>query len=193
MKKDPANGYESVAREFIAHRSQSTVGADKVRLWAQTLKPNATILDLGCGNGIPITKTLVQEGHTLYGVDASPTLVQSFREHFPDVPVACEPVESSDFFSRTFDGVIAWGLMFLLDENAQSELIHRVVNILKPGGQFLFTSPKQACRWTDVMAGATSRSLGAEEYERILSSAGLSLIDQYIDEGENYYYVARQT
>lgn len=192
MKNDPTNGYEAIARDFIAYRRKSAIGAEPVRLWAHALVPGATILDLGCGNGIPITEALVKDGYILYGIDASPTLIASYREHFPDLTVACEPVEITDFFDRKFDGVVAWGLMFLLSEGVQSELIHRVSTILNPGGQFLFTSPEQVGTWTDVLTGVESRSLGAEKYTRILSSAGLSLVGNCTDEGENYYYVAKK-
>lgn len=192
MKNDPANGYEAIARDFIAYRRKSAIGAESVRSWAHTLVPKATILDLGCGNGIPITEALVKDGHNLYGIDASPTLITSYREHFPDLTVACEPVETTNFFDRKYDGVVAWGLMFLLSEDAQSGLIHRVSTILNTGGQFLFTSPEQVCTWTDVLAGVESRSLGAAKYKRILSSAGLSLIGNCIDEGDNYYYFAKK-
>ena len=68
------------------------------------------MLDLGCGHGAPISRVLLEEGLDLYAIDASPKLVDAFREHFPQVPVRCEPVEESDFFGRRFDGVIAWGL-----------------------------------------------------------------------------------
>ena len=192
MKNDPTNGYEAIARDFIAYRKRSAIGAETVRSWAHTLVPKATILDLGCGNGIPITESLVNEGHILYGIDASPTLIKSYRENFPTLTAVCEPVETSDYFNRKFDGVIAWGLMFLLSESVQSELIHRVSSILNPGGQFLFTSPEQVCTWIDGLSRAESRSLGAQKYNRILSSAGILPIDNYIDEGENYYYVARK-
>ena len=126
MKIDPAGAYEAIAQDFIAHRSKSTIGTEAVRAWARTLIPESEILDLGCGNGMPITEALVKDGYTPYGIDASPTLIASYREHFPELTVACEHVEKSDYFRRKFDGVIAWGLMFLSSESAQSELIHRV-------------------------------------------------------------------
>ena len=192
MKIDPTNGYEAIARDFIAYRSKSTIGAEAVRSWARTLMPKAVILDLGCGNGIPITEALVQDGYALYGIDSSPTLISSYRENFPDLRVACEPIERSSYFHRKFDGVVAWGLIFLLSETVQSEIIHRVSNILNPGGQFLFTSPEKSCTWTDSMTGIESRSLGAEKYRQILSSAELSLVGNDTDEGDNYYYYAKK-
>lgn len=107
MKNDYTNGYEAVAQDFIAYRRNSAIDAETVRSWANTLVPDASILDLRCGNGIPITETLVKEGYTLYGIDASPTLIKSYRENFPALSAACEPVETSDYFNRKFDGVIA--------------------------------------------------------------------------------------
>jgi hypothetical protein len=42
------------------------------------------------------------------------------------------------------------------------------------------------------MAGVESRSLGAEKYKGIFSSAGLSLIGNNTDEGDNYYYYTKK-
>ena len=192
MIKDPSNGYEGIAQDYISYRSKSTIGVEAVRIWAHTLKSNATILDLGCGNGIPITKALVDDGYSLHGIDASQTLIESYRKNFPDLPAACEPVETSAFFNKRFDGVVAWGLIFLLSENDQIQLIHSVSKILITGGQFLFTSPEEVCTWTDNMTGLESRSLGAERYKGILYSAGLSFTGDYVDEGDNYYYYAQK-
>lgn len=192
MKNDPTNGYETAAQDYIANRRNSTIGVEPVRSWAHTLVPEASILDIGCGNGIPITEALAKDNYILYGIDSSPTLVASYRKHFPELNVACESVETSDFFNRKFDGVVACGLMFLLSESAQSDLIHRVSTILNREGQFLFTSPEQVCTWTDTLTGVESRSLGATKYKHILSSARLSLISNFTDEGENYYYISKK-
>ncbi len=52
-EKDPSNGYEAVATEFIAVRQQSGVGVATVRAWGRSLPQGATILDLACGFGVP--------------------------------------------------------------------------------------------------------------------------------------------
>src|SRR5262249_41916013 len=66
--------------------------------------------------------------------------VQAFRRNLPNVSVICEAVEDSTFFDRTFDGVVAWGLIFLLPAEAQRHLIRRIAGILVPGGRLLFTA-----------------------------------------------------
>ena len=186
---DSSNGYEDLALEFMSRRS-STIGASTVREWARTLTPGSSILELGCGHGVPISQALIQEGLAVYGVDASPTLLAAHRERFPAVHTACESVEDSAFFGRSFDGAVAWGLMFLLPPGTQSTLIRKVAGALNPRGAFLFTSPRQVCAWADSLTGRESTSLGADEYRRILADAGLSLVGEQLDEGDNHYYCA---
>lgn len=191
-KDDPSNGYEAIASEFMRRRGESNIGAATVRSWARTLSSGATILDLGCGHGIPFAMALIEDGFNVYGIDASPTLVSAFRSRFPHTPVTCGTVEASDFFARTFDGVLAIGLIFLLDAETQRGLIRKVAQALRLGGRFLFTAPKDACNWTDILTGRPSLSLGAEGYEAILSGAGLTVLDEYLDEGGNHYFDARK-
>ena len=188
---DRSNGYEGVAAEFLAGRGSTRsvgIGVTTVRAWARRLDRGATVLDVGCGPGFPMTSVLIDEGLAVWGVDGSPSFVAAFERRFPGVPVACEPVEESSFFGRRFDAVLSWGLMFLLPSDAQRALIRRFGEILEPGGRLLFTSPHQPISWHDAMTGQESRSLGGEEYRHLLATAGLTLLDEYEDEGENHYY-----
>lgn len=102
----------------------------------------------------------------------------------------CERVETSSFFGRRFDGVLAWGLVFLLPPDAQRRMIRRVRGALARGASFLFTAPAQACTWTDVLTGRESVSLGRAEYAAVLDGAGLQLVAEHEDEGGNHYYEA---
>lgn len=188
---DPSNGYEAVASEFMRRREQSIIGIATVQMWSRLLPRGGAILDLGCGSGVPISTTLHDDGFVVYGIDASASLTAAFRRRLPHAHVTCEAVEDSRFFGRTFDGVIAVGLMFLLPSDVQRDLIRKVAVALNPDGRFLFTSPTQLCAWTDVLTGQESRSLGAEEYKAAFSGAGLTLVGEYEDEGGNHYYDTR--
>lgn len=191
QRHDSSSGYDARAREFMLRRDPA-IGVATVRQWARALPPGGAVLDLGCGHGVPISQALIQEGFVVYGVDASPAMVAAFHERFPRAHVACEAVENSGLFGRTFDAVVAWGLLFLLAADAQAALIHRVASVLLPGSRFLFTSPEQACTWTDMLTGSQSISLGREGYRTILAAAGLELFAEHQDEGENHYYDARK-
>jgi SAM-dependent methyltransferase len=191
--EDGSNGYEAVATIYIAgrgtrSRAGDSIGAAVVKAWADAFPPGATVLDLGSGPGEPSTRILQEAGLTTYAVDASPTMVAAFRERFPDVPIERNTVEASEFFNRTFNGVLAWGLLFLLDPAAQTLVIEKVARALEPRGRFLFTAPRQPVEWSDAMTGRRSQSLGEQTYERLLRDAGLTLVADAQDEGENHYY-----
>jgi len=189
---DKSNGYEQIAPIFIKGRGQAVdgIGKSSVRKWAQTLPAKSVVLDLGCGTGIPVSMVLIDEGMTIYGVDASPTMVKAFQQNFPNNPVACEAVEDSLFFNRKFDAIIAWGLIFLLPGEVQKVVIQKVANGLKTGGKFLFTATGKRNEWRDAMTNQHSISLGPDRYEELLAASGLSLIEEFEDEGENHYFNA---
>jgi 2-polyprenyl-3-methyl-5-hydroxy-6-metoxy-1,4-benzoquinol methylase len=185
---DRSNGYEKHADTFIRSRNPR-IGLEVVREWASQFTRGSEVLELGCGHGV-ISEVLVEAGLTLFAVDASPTLLRAFQERFPDAQTECCTAEESTFFGRTFDGVVAWGLLFLLEEDAQRRVLAKVGEALRPDGRFLFTAPREAVEWIDVMTELPSRSLGAVEYERVLRGLGLEVSSGVTDEGGNYYYYA---
>jgi SAM-dependent methyltransferase len=187
---DPSNGYEECARAFIAARSN--VGASTVRAWADSLTPGASVLELGCGFGAPVSEALTSAGCDLWAVDAAPSLIAEFRRRHPHARVACEPVETSAFFGRTFDAAVAIGIVFLLAADVQRALLTRVSAVLVPGGRFLFTAPLQRCTWRDKLTGRLSVSLGDRAYREAIAAAGLSVVAEHVDDGNNHHYDCRR-
>jgi 2-polyprenyl-3-methyl-5-hydroxy-6-metoxy-1,4-benzoquinol methylase len=192
---DRSNGYEAVSAEFLQRRGRShdrsaAIGVAEVRNWARTLAPGSSVLDAGCGPGFPITVVLTEQGLRVFGVDAAPSFVAAFQRNLPATPILCEAVQDSRFFDRTFDAVLAMGLIFLLTVEEQRSLIHRFAEILVPGGRLLFTATAQPAVWNDAMTGLESVSLGGEGYRKLLEAAGFSVAGEYGDVGGNHYFDA---
>jgi 2-polyprenyl-3-methyl-5-hydroxy-6-metoxy-1,4-benzoquinol methylase len=186
--QDKSNGYEAIAEDFLRARNLR-IGPSTVRAWSRSLAPGAAVLDLGCGFGA-ISQVLLEDGFTVYGVDASQSMIRAFKERFPEAPADCAAVEDSVFFHRIFDAIVAWGLIFLLSPDTQQLLIRKAAKALQPGGRFLFTAPREAVTWKDGMTGLESISLGAPQYDELLQAEGLIVTGQDVDEGDNYYYFA---
>jgi SAM-dependent methyltransferase len=188
---DRSSGYEAVSQQFLARRGRASsvgIGVKEVRSWARSLPPGSSVLDLGCGPGFPITAVLVEEGLQVFAVDGAPTFVAAFQRNLPGIPILCEAVQDSSMFDRTFDAVLAWGLIFLLTAEDQHRLIRRFAEALAPGGRLLFTSTAQPAVWIDVMTDVESVSLGAEQYRKLLAEVGLTVACEYEDEGQNHYF-----
>jgi cyclopropane fatty-acyl-phospholipid synthase-like methyltransferase len=188
---DRSNGYEAIATWWIATRSP-TIGLQVVLDWARDLAAGAAILDLGCGDGVPMAVAVAEAGFDVHGVDASPTMIAGFREKLPGRNAECCAVEDSMFFHRTFDGVMSRGLIFLLKPEAQRALIAKVARTLNRAGRFLFTAPCQIGEWHDSGTGQLSVSLGREEYIRAIETNGLTVVGSAVDEGQNHYYLTQK-
>lgn len=195
---DHSNGYEAISAQWLAHRGSNTernraIGVAEVRRWAKTLPTGSSVIDVGCGPGFPLTAVLVEEGLRVYGLDAAPSFVAAFKRNLPGIPVTCASALQADCFGRTFDAVLAVGLVFLMAADDQARLLRKFAEILAPNGRLLFTAPLPPCTWIDQMTGIRSVSLGAEEYRRQLASWGFSMVTEFEDEGENHYFEARKT
>jgi 2-polyprenyl-3-methyl-5-hydroxy-6-metoxy-1,4-benzoquinol methylase len=157
---DRSRGYEAVAREYDRLRRAAGIGLKTIQAWAARLAPGATVLDIGCGSGVPIATELARLGFSVAGIDASPSLIAEFHRQVPGALWACEGVEESTFFGRRFDAILAVGLLFLLPEETQRTVIGKLGDALEPDGDLLFSAPREACEWIDVLTGRRSVSLG---------------------------------
>jgi len=167
------------------------IGPSNVREWSRRLHRDAAVLELACGHGV-VSQVLIEEGFAFYGIDASPTLLNALRGRFPGANLECALVEESDFFGRSFDAVVAWGLLFLLPAETQIAIIRKAAGALDAGGRLMFTAPAIEHSGSDATTGQDSVSLGRTAYLRAIEDAGLALEGEDSDIGDNHYYFARK-
>ncbi len=196
MAKDLADGevdaamrWDAIAPRFIEQAAVSTTGVAAVRSWVQGLVIGSSVLDVGCGPGSPRSDVLYDHGLQVWAIDASPRLIESYRRRHPEARVNCALIQTSPLFGRRFDGVFAWGLLFLLPPDQQRQVIARLGAALERGGRFLFTAPARACTWADLSTGQVSCSLGFAGYQDALQAQGIRVTETLVDEGMNHYFL----
>jgi SAM-dependent methyltransferase len=99
------------------------------------LKPDSTVLDIGCGRTAPNLVKLAAPGRTLYGVD-----VIDFTVSAPGLHLFSNDVRNmKDVPSNTVDLAYSRAVMEHLEqpEAAYAE----IARVLKPGGVYVFTTP----------------------------------------------------
>lgn len=182
--------YDQIADWYVAARNPE-VGIADLDDFADALPPDATVLDVGCGDGIPITQRLVRRGFDVVGLDSSAEMIARYRANFPDVPAQCGRVEDAAFRAGAFDAVVAWGVLFHLTEADQKDVIGKIGGWLKPGGRFLFTSGDVDGVTEGEMDGVTFRyvSLGRSGYRDAIKEAEMRLDDAHRDAWDNCVYV----
>lgn len=142
---DGSNGYEAVADIYIAGRGTrsrvgDSVGAAVVRAWADAFPSGASArsrFGSGCTEYTDPPRGRSQGVRHRRLTDDGRSIPQTVS----GVPIERSTVEGSAFFNRTFDGVLAWGLLFLLDPAAQALVIEKVARALESQARFLFTRP----------------------------------------------------
>jgi SAM-dependent methyltransferase len=189
--------YDLIADWYASQRIDAT-GVPEVTALVASLPPSASVLDVGCGNGLPLTRVLIDHGCKVLGVDSSPNMLEHFARNCPGVPAICAAIQDCDLDGRTFDATIMWGVMFHLPIEEQVKAIAKVASALKPGAVFLFTSgdeqgdpepfegePMNGVRFLYY-------SFGENGYRDVLLEHGLTLEQTAIDRGANKYYLARK-
>jgi ubiquinone/menaquinone biosynthesis C-methylase UbiE len=188
--------YDLIADWYPTDRGR-TIGVAEALALGAGLPAGSRILDLGCGNGVPITRALVDAGHRVVGLDGSAGMLARFGRNLPDTPVVRGDGRWLPFQHCCFDAAISWGMIFHLSRNDQATAIASVSRVLKPGAPFLFTAAEIDGAGeggiTGTMNGVTFPYYAVPSYRALVLDHGLVLVDVHDDPGVSTYYLARKS
>jgi SAM-dependent methyltransferase len=189
--------YDLISDWYRDDRS-SSIGVREARLAVASLAQGSRILDLGCGNGWPITDSLVAAGYRVVGLDSSWGMLQRFRLNLPNTPAVRGDSRACPFLDGVFDAAISWGILFHLEPRDQATTFGVVSRVLKPGAPFLFTAaeipdaPADDPGITGTMNGVTFRYYAVANYRRLIDGYGFEIEAVHDDPGVSTYYFARK-
>ena len=84
QKQFVALGYDKIADIYIDRFGRSSVRTAKLADLIAHLPAAASILDLGCGAGIPVARDHVERGFKVTGVDASSGQIERAQRNVPE-------------------------------------------------------------------------------------------------------------
>jgi ubiquinone/menaquinone biosynthesis C-methylase UbiE len=154
-----------------------TEGADKV-----VGNPSGRYLDLGCGSGnstLAIGQHLNSDGGAL-GIDTSLHALEIARKKGKFGGLENVSFQQGDmgkplpFESETFDGILANNSFYLVSDPRQTLI--EVMRLLKPGGVFLMTNPKEAASSYEIFKGhlAAMKEKYSSRFGRLIGGAVLA-------------------
>jgi len=104
------------------------------------LKPNDTILEIGCGIGSVVAE-LNGEGYDITGTDISGEAITYGLNKYGDIKLQVQPAEILQFEDQTFDVVLSFDLF---EHIAQVDRhISEVCRVLRKDGFYLFQTPNK--------------------------------------------------
>jgi len=189
--------YDLIAEWYRGDRSRS-IGVAEALKAVTPLARGSRILDLGCGNGSPITDALVTAGYRVVGIDSSRGMLERFRVNLPNTPAVRGDSRTCPFVDSVFDAAVSWGMLFHLEPRDQATTFAAVSRVLKPGAPFLFTAAEihdvkaDDPGITGTMNGVTFRYYAVADYRTLIGQHGFELENVYDDPGVSTYYFSRK-
>jgi SAM-dependent methyltransferase len=182
-------GYDALGARYSEWAAR-VEGDPRTRLLqelAERLEPGATVLDLGCGPGIPSTVWLAQF-FDVVGVDFSEVQLEQARCEIPSAIFVAADICEVDFPDCSFDAVTALYSLTHVPRERHAELFGRIAGWLRPGGWFLVSlSARGSEDWVGDWLGVDMFFSGwnAETNRRLLADVGLRLdVDEVVEMDE---------
>lgn len=94
----------------------------------------ASVLDLGCGTGVPTARAMTDEGHRVLGVDTSSKMRELARKQVPLAMLTKQDMRDATFPAGEFDAVSAYFSLMMLSRSDISLILGRIRTWLKPDG-----------------------------------------------------------
>ena len=176
--------YEKHAREWDADRRAADWND---RPWherfAASLRPGASVLDLGCGSGSPIAQYLVECGLRITGVDASPSLISLCRQRLPEQEWIVEDMRSLAL-ARRYDGVLAWDSFFHLKPDDQRRMFAIFSRHAADLAILMFNSGPDYGEAIGAYRGDPiyHASLSSTEYRTLLGAIGFEVVAHAVED-----------
>lgn len=174
------SGYDRMAESYLASKSPLTADVESLleRL-IDGLSPEAPLLDLGCGAGLPVTRWLA-ERHPITGVDLSARQLELARANVPNAIFIQADMTGLDFPAGSFGGVLALHSIIHVPREEHLPLLRRIHRWLRPNGRFLATWPLGAWEgdeadWSGWGAPMWWSHFDAATYEDLLRQAGFTI------------------
>ena len=188
--------YDLIADWFPTDRGRN-VGVAEALALAATLPTHSRILDVGCGNGVPVSEALVNAGYRVLGLDSSAGMLDHFQANLPGALIVRGDARLCPFVGGAFDAAISMGMLFHLSRADQALAFASVSRVLKPGALFLFTGAEieyaDDAGITGTMNGVTFHYYAVPSYRMLAAEHGMELVNVQDDPGVATYYLSRKS
>lgn len=170
--------YDTHAAAFAKLRSRHLMEKSWLDKFTGLVGASGSILDIGCGNGVPIAEHFIRHGYQLTGVDGAPGMLARAQQAFPEQRWLNLDMRQLAL-NETFDGLIAWDSFFHLSHDDQRQMFPIFARHSHPGSVLMFTSGTDNGIAMGEFEGEPlyHASLSPDEYRQRLADNGFAAID----------------
>lgn len=180
-KRIVAEGYDRAAERHAAW-AQGTRVDERARYTAlilDRLPEGAAVLELGCGNGIPVARALA-ERFAVTGVDLSARHVEMARRNVPNATFLQGDMTALDFAPASFGAITAFYSIIHVPREEHPGLLRNIARWLRPGGLFVaamgYRSTEDAYEQDWLGVPMYFSHFDSVTNQRLVTEAGLDLL-----------------
>lgn len=175
--------YRRHARAWAEDRGTTLLEGAWLDRFLALLPSGAAVLDIGCGSAEPIGRYLIENGHSVTGVDSSPELIAICRERFPDQDWRVADMRTLSL-GRVFSGLLAWDSFFHLRPEDQRRMFPVFRRHAAPRAALMFTSgPAHGVAMGSYRGEPLYHaSLDGAEYRALLDANGFEVVAHAVED-----------
>ena len=130
--------WDEIAATYARRRDPTGSDADLLAELCETLGPDATVLDVGCGDG---ARTLANLPDGSIGLDISRRGLDLASDTVPDAGLLQGEMRSIPLCDDTVDAITAYHAVFHVPRADHPRVYREFARVLRPGGTLLMTLP----------------------------------------------------
>ncbi len=131
--------YDGFAAAYDSNRELFNIDEIVHEFLTRLARPGGSLLDLGCGAGVPVGRIFIDAGWAVTGVDFSSGMLELARRQVPQMRTIHSDICAVELAVAAFDAVTLIYSMFHIPRQRHAELLEKMYRWLKPGGMALFT------------------------------------------------------
>ena len=185
--------YNKLADSYLAGRDQFK-NIKYLEKLDKLLSPSSTILDVGCGAGVPIDKWFIDQGHKVIGIDISERQIELAQKHIPEGKFKVQDMSELKEEEYSADAVVSFYAIFHTPRETHQKILYKIHTFIKTGGYLLITMG--ASDWVgkeeDFFGGEMEWShYGTDENIKLVKSVGFEIILSEVDDtgGEKHLVI----
>lgn len=175
------NAYDNISKWYLDWVGNQSCPREKYirTLLEETPTASPSILELGCGPGVPALRMLLDHGAKVTGNDISVQQLRLAKARCPEAKFVSGDMSLLSFNHGSFDGVVCLYTLFHLPRAEQKAMLQKIHSWLKPGGVFVCNFAavdEEAIHGEFLGHGMFWSSFGVEANQMMLKEVGFDVV-----------------
>lgn len=176
------SGYAQVAATYAEQRDQFR-SIRHLERFADLIPAGNTVLDVGCGAGLPVDAYLVKRGYAVHGLDLSETMIDLARSNVPKATYEIRDMSELRSGDYRVGGIVSMYAIFHTPREQHQVLLEQFASFMPDGGALLITMGSTEWEGAEEFHGAEMywSHFGAETNRKLVENAGFRVVVDEID------------